>query len=323
MKGLSAQARFHIRVLFQSLVTYIVQSLQHRPICCVTLFLVVISCYSSALFRGAVFDLLAMSGLWNLLSSDSHLQQRIPLTRDRVLGLFRGVSLPTIAKESPCLKNDLTSPSKLQFTEAKPATVTIPLATKTEKPLNDFISSLCKVVISPILSNLSSATDSPLLGIIESALTNAFSEIGRRSAAFDFPHFVSAKLVPIITHHIRDCRLAAVKASKLAVQLSKEKNVDLDEQLLIKCFKNGNLHPALSSWYTADLQQSQHKMSEIEHLKKMMRGLLPVLFEGDVKSNIFYSFMVEVLANKVLKVAIDNLSDSDYWYQLFDSETKS
>ncbi|KAJ3246331.1 Intermediate filament protein [Chytriomyces hyalinus] len=224
--------------------------------------------------------------------------------------------------------------------ETKPS-ITIPLAPKAEKPILDFLTSLSSTTLGPVFSILSpqngiadQPADSAILLTIETSLASSLSEIANRVSSpnhFDFAHFTSSKLIPILTSHIRHARLAAIKASKLP------RNENLDEALsLIKCFQGGELHPALSSWrqqrdmkkqhLNSSLAPEQTLQSEIEYLKSLVAphtprsgGIVPLLFPQDSKSNVFNAFIVEMLAGQVLKRCVDMLADADFWNVAFDA----
>ncbi|KAJ3242605.1 Intermediate filament protein [Chytriomyces hyalinus] len=258
-----------------------------------------------------------------------------------------GPNLAAQARKMSLLPNILLTPSSAIFktppsaiAETKPS-ISIPLAPKAEKPILDFLTSLSTTTLGPIFSILSpqngisdQPADSAILLTIETSLASSLSEIANRVSSpnhFDFAHFASSKLIPIFTSHIRQARLAAIKASKLP------RNENLDEALsLIKCFQGGELHPALSSWRqqrdlkkptsSGSLPPEQTLQSEIEYLKSLVSprvprggGIVPLLFPQDSKSSVFNAFIVEMLAGQVLKRCVDMLADADFWNVAFDA----
>ncbi|KAJ3409003.1 Intermediate filament protein [Chytriomyces hyalinus] len=319
----------------------LVDSIEHRPLFSVSIFLAAISCYSSIAFRSIAYYALVFIGMRTLISWGyaNHTLGQDAVTRNQSLGAqARKMSLlPTISlTPSP----GFFKPPPTSIAETKPS-ITIPLAPKAEKPILEFLTSLSNTTLGPVFSILSpqngiadQPADSAILLTIETSLASSLSEIANRVSSpnhFDFAHFTSSKLIPILTSHIRHARLAAIKASKLP------RNENLDEALsLIKCFQGGELHPALSSWrqprdmkkqhLNSSLAPEQTLQSEIEYLKSLVAphtprsgGIVPLLFPQDSKSNVFNAFIVEMLAGQVLKRCVDMLADADFWNVAFDA----
>ncbi|KAJ3101759.1 Intermediate filament protein [Physocladia obscura] len=96
--------------------------------------------------------------------------------------------------------------------------------------------------------------------------------------------------------------------------------------LLLACFNNAFLHPALESWknesttISATTTVSDNcKKSEIDHLKRICTKLFPLLFDAaDIKSPLFQFLVVEVLTGQILKNLVDLFADPDFWNLKFD-----
>ncbi|KAJ3343982.1 hypothetical protein HDU83_005434 [Entophlyctis luteolus] len=219
--------------------------------------------------------------------------------------------------------------------------ISVPLAPRTEKPLLDFVADLLRTSVAPALAAATgggpaaATTRSPVTDAVEAALVAGVGELARKCTAFDFAGFFTGKLVPLLTRHIADCRRAVTKASKLALvqqqqnalhQQVQQNQVGIEEIMLLTCYQERFAHAALDSWKSATHLQSdshidicQFRDSEIEHLKSLCTRILPTMFEKDIKSPLFQSFIVEILTEKVFKALVESVSDPDFWNQMFDS----
>ncbi|ORY48506.1 hypothetical protein BCR33DRAFT_36971 [Rhizoclosmatium globosum] len=311
----SKEALEFIHASIQSAISSTLYSIVKRPLYSATLYFIFLLCYSSPTFRATLYHILVLIGIWNIFLSDGGVVVKAKQLGKLVREPSRYLLPHSAFIAKPTVTESKSTSMKLQ--------VVIPLAPSTEKPLMEVVSAFSKTTLTPIVNIITQGDDdAKVLEVIESAIISAITEIGRKSSNIDFTALVSLKLVPKITQHIKDCRLAAIKASKITSNNSKIQSAGsetIDEALLVQCYRDGELHSALKSWTAEGPEKSSHKLSEIEYLKGIVRQLLPTLFENDTKSSVFSTLMTELLADQVLKAGIDMLSDFDYWNQIFDT----
>lgn len=140
---------------------------------------------------------------------------------------------------------------------------------------------------------------------VESNLWNVFNELTRRLERTDFVGFIIYKILPIFTMHLKE----VAKAEKLA----RGENVRVDDvdNDIIRIYKSGKIHPAISVKDSLNLEQG--------YLRKLFKPIIPLLLsksEGDVK--IVTVLLREILICKIIQPILDTMADSDFWNLMFD-----
>lgn len=173
--------------------------------------------------------------------------------------------------------------------------------------LRDFIQSWYKA-ISP---------NSAFLNEVDKNIRIALVELRDLVLQKDMVDMVIARIVPIVTVHLREFEDAerVVKARALNRALPESEELDL---AIAAKYKDGKLHPAASLAYadTRSLQQ--------EHLRKLLVRILPVLMQEEMLKSRTVSVLVrEIVACAVMYPVLQMLSDPDTWNQVVEAYGKT
>ncbi|KAL8698311.1 MAG: hypothetical protein Q9201_006640 [Fulgogasparrea decipioides] len=148
---------------------------------------------------------------------------------------------------------------------------------------------------------------------IDSAIRVALTNIRDRIFAVDPVEAGVARIVPIITRHLKDF----YEAERVIRGKNLNRNVTESEELDIAIatkYKDGKLHPA------ASLAYSDLKMVQQEYVRGILVRLLPqVLPENIIKSRAVSVLIREIVSCSVIAPLLQLLSDPDTWNQLLDA----
>jgi len=194
----------------------------------------------------------------------------------------------------------------LQLHPTSPA-VTEAIGELVHLALRDFISSWYKA-ISP----------SPtFVDEVDKNIRAALVELRDRILQEDVTNLVVARIVPVITNHLREFDSAERAVRGRALNRNLPESEELDLAIAAK-YSDGNLHPA------ASLAYSDTKPLEQEHLRKVLVRVLPMLLDASMlNSRVVAVLLKEIVACAVLFPIFQLLSDPDTWNQLVEAYGKT
>jgi len=169
--------------------------------------------------------------------------------------------------------------------------------------LRDFVTSWFKSISSrPFFQNEVDRT-------IRATLAN----IGKRTAGLDIVEIAVAKIVPIITNHIREFSTAerVVRGKNLSRDMTESEELDL---AIASKFRDGKLHPA------ATIAFSDTKLMQQSHLRNLVSRILPLVLPENMKSSpAVLSLIREIVSCAVLYPVVLMLADPDTSNQLMEA----
>jgi len=142
-------------------------------------------------------------------------------------------------------------------------------------------------------------------------------ELRDRILQEDVTNMVVARIVPIITSHLREFDNAERVVRGRALNRNLPESEELDLAIAAK-YKDGHLHPA------ASLAYSDTKPLEQEHLRKVLVRMLPMLLdESMIQSRVVAVLLKEIVACAVLYPVFQMLADPDTWNQVVEAYGKT
>lgn len=144
---------------------------------------------------------------------------------------------------------------------------------------------------------------------VDRAIRGALGNIGNRMAGLDIVEIAVARIVPIITNHMRDFSNAerAVRGKNLSRDMTESDELDL---AIAAKYKDGKLHPA------ASLAFSDTKLMQQSHLRQTVSKLLPIILPDNMKSSPAVMTLIrEIVACAILVPVMLMLSDPDFFNQ--------
>lgn len=148
---------------------------------------------------------------------------------------------------------------------------------------------------------------------VDKALRSAIGSLRDRLMSEDVTSLVVARIVPILTAHLKDFDRAerAVRGRNLARSVTESEELDL---AIASKYREGRLHPA------AAVSLTDQKSTQQEYARKLVIGLLPQLLPEDLLKSRAVSVLVrEIVACAVLFPIVTLLSDPDTWNQLMET----
>lgn len=145
----------------------------------------------------------------------------------------------------------------------------------------------------------------------------ALMEITDRILHQDIINLIVARIIPIMTTHLRDFDDAERAVRSRAVSRNLPESEELDLAIAAK-YKDGQLHPAASLAFvdTKPLQQ--------DHLRKLLTRILPLLVEEEIIRSRAVSVLVrEIVSCAVLLPTLQMLTDPDTWNQAVEGYGKT
>jgi len=148
---------------------------------------------------------------------------------------------------------------------------------------------------------------------VDRAIRESIINIGARAAGLDIVEVAVARIVPIITAHVRDFSIAerTVRGKNLTRDMTESDELDY---AIASKFRDGKLHPAASLAFddTKPMQQS--------HLRGIVSRVLPlVLPENMTSSPAVLSLIREIVSCAVLCPIVLMLADPDTFNQMIEA----
>lgn len=144
---------------------------------------------------------------------------------------------------------------------------------------------------------------------VDRAIRGTFDNIRERTAGLDIVEIAVAKIVPIITNHIREFYNAerVVRGKNLSRDMTESEELDL---AIASKYREGKLHPA------ATLAFSDTKLVQQGHLRKLISQILPLVMPANMQTSPAVSSLVrEIVACAVLSPVMQMLADPDTFNQ--------
>jgi hypothetical protein len=166
-----------------------------------------------------------------------------------------------------------------------------------------------------VLSWYKKLSPEPVVGHrVESMMFHMALEMTRRLERLDMVQIIISKLLPAFTQHVREYR----KAERLfyGERLQRPNGQDPEELdfLFARCYKGGNLHPAIPP------TQGPSQASEQSYLRNAVKPIVPSLLPKNEQTGRIMTVMArEMIVCKVLQPMMDSLAEPDTWNMMFES----
>lgn len=148
---------------------------------------------------------------------------------------------------------------------------------------------------------------------VKRTIHHALAALRDRLLDTDVVELVVNRVVPLLTTHLADITAAerAVRGKHFNKVLTESEELDL---AIAGKYKEGKLHKA------AALGHSDMKLAQQDHLRGIVRKLLPVLLPDCERNSAVVSILVtEIVSCAVLHPVLVLLSDPDTWNQLIEA----
>ncbi|KAI9829707.1 MAG: Intermediate filament protein [Phylliscum demangeonii] len=186
-----------------------------------------------------------------------------------------------------------------------------PESSEISKSLESLLELIQRDFIKPWYSTISS--NPSFTNEIDKILRAALIDLRDRISGLDLVQTVVARVVPIITDHLREFDRAErlVRGRRVERHVSEAQDLDL---AIANKFRDGKLHPAI----VQSLPESAS--SQLHHLRglmaKVLAGLLP---PGQGQSRAILVLVQEILACAIAYPIMQLCTDSDSWNQLIEA----
>ncbi|CAD0016264.1 unnamed protein product [Aureobasidium pullulans] len=176
-----------------------------------------------------------------------------------------------------------------------------------------------KTPIYPSSAKVSLSIDGLLDFVLRDFITvwQVLDNVRKRTAQLDMVELAVARIVPILTNHMRDFYNAErlVRGKNLSRDMTESEELDL---AIAAKFRDGKLHPA------AALAFSDTKLLQQTHLRRIVARILPLVMPDYMKSSAAVSALVkEIVACAVLTPVVLMLSDPDFFNQLIENSGRT
>lgn len=148
---------------------------------------------------------------------------------------------------------------------------------------------------------------------VDKAIRVALVSILDRLLNLDLVGLVVARIIPIITMHMKDFYDAerAIRGKKLTRNITESEGLDL---AIANKFRNGNLHKA------ASLSFANSAMVEQQYLRGIVSRLLPKVLPPDMLTSPAVNVLIqEIVGCAVLAPALKLAADPDTWHQILET----
>jgi sorting nexin-25 len=173
--------------------------------------------------------------------------------------------------------------------------------------LRDFITTWCKnISLRPLFQNE-----------VDRAIRQVLDNVRKRTQQLDMVELGVARIVPILTNHMRDFYNAEriVRGKNLSRDMTESEELDL---AIAAKFRDGKLHPA------AALAFSDTKLLQQTHLRRLISKILPLVMPEYMKTSAAVTTLVkEIVACAVLTPVVLMLSDPDFFNQLIENSGRT
>ncbi|KAH6574950.1 hypothetical protein BASA62_002210 [Batrachochytrium salamandrivorans] len=276
--------------------------------------------YQFSFHLSVVLALAVLFSIWTTLSDIVHNRKDLGRVRDR-LGFFQsGLEARQIAVNSghsirqfhlcsPARWARINAARKREVMHFKPRQYTH--HDQIQQSLNKLVEYITQDFVRSWYTHIS--TEPAFVSRVEQALHNAFAEIQTRIDRIDVAQILVAKVCPAIVAHALEIRKAETLLRAESIQKKVPESDEFDYQLA-RYYLNGNLHPAVSTAPTQNMEL------ELAHLRSRIKLFIPLLFQkSEIGSSIFTALVREILVCRIIQPVVAMLSDPDYWNQTFDS----
>lgn len=186
-----------------------------------------------------------------------------------------------------------------------------PTSTVVSKAIDDFLHLALRNLISSWYKSISPS--SAFVNEVEKNVCIALMEITDKVLQQDMVNLLVARIVPIVTTHLRDFENAERVVRSRAVNRNLPESEELDLAIAAK-YKEGDLHPAASLAFSDTVPLHQ------DYLRKLMTRILPLLLEEEmIRSRVVLTLVREVVSGAVLLPVFQMLADPDTWNQLVEA----
>lgn len=152
---------------------------------------------------------------------------------------------------------------------------------------------------------------------VDRAIRQVIDKVRQRSGQLDMVELVVARIVPILTNHMRDFYNAEriVRGKNLSRDMTESEELDL---AIAAKFRDGKLHPAAALAFT------DTKLLQQTHLRRIVSKLMPLIMPDYMKTSAAVSILVqEIVACAVLTPVVLMLSDPDFFNQLIENSGRT
>lgn len=149
---------------------------------------------------------------------------------------------------------------------------------------------------------------------VEKAIRSAAATLKERLEKTDLLEVAVNRIIPKITAHIYDYRIAEMQMRGKTLERSLTQSDELD-LLLASQYRGGKLHAALSASAVST------KITETAHLRRVVGRFLPLVMpEKEGRSAAVTVFTREILTCVILQPICDMISEPDYWNQTINTQ---
>jgi sorting nexin-25 len=152
---------------------------------------------------------------------------------------------------------------------------------------------------------------------VDRAIRQVLDNVRKRTQQLDMVELGVARIVPILTNHMRDFYNAEriVRGKNLSRDMTESEELDL---AIAAKFRDGKLHPA------AALAFSDTKLLQQTHLRRLVSKIMPLVMPEYMKTSAAVSTLVqEIVACAVLTPVALMLSDPDFFNQLIENSGRT
>lgn len=152
---------------------------------------------------------------------------------------------------------------------------------------------------------------------VDRTIRETLASVQERVAKLDIVEIAVAKIVPLITNHIRDFYTAErnVRGKNLNRDMTESEELNL---AIASKYRDGKLHPA------ATLAFSDTKLMQQAHLRNLVSRILPLLLPDNMQNSPAVSSLIrEIVACAVLSPIMLMLADPDTFNQLMEAFVRS
>lgn len=190
-----------------------------------------------------------------------------------------------------------------------------PSSTKVSESINTLLDFVLRDFITVWYKNISGR---PLFqNEVDRAIRQVLASVRERTARLDMVELAVARIVPILTNHMRDFYNAErmVRGKNLSRDMTESEELDL---AIAAKFRDGKLHPA------AALAFSDTKLLQQTHLRRIIAKILPLVMPEYMKTSAAVSVLVqEIVGCAVLTPVVLMLSDPDFFNQLIENSGRT
>ena len=206
--------------------------------------------------------------------------------------------------------------TRSQWSHKSPKTLAplIPDYPSVSATLNDILIMIVRDFVLAWYKDISSSPSFPTA--VSATLHSTIDQILSRANNIDLTNLIVTKIIPRITNHIERFRQSEIALRGAALERKLTQSEELDILLAGKyaSMGSGKLHPAVEN-----LSSTFTRQTEEAHLKKLVRGILPlVLPEKELKSKTIKIVVREILVCSVLFPVVEMFSDPDFWNKTID-----